>query len=335
MKSHGLPLPSCARHSASTRRDRLPSSRRSATAAFFGAAPFAACAGRAVGEELAEPQVGAEDPAQLEAADEDLARVMAAVLEGPQDGVGRVVIERLELVPARPPEERPQVGLVEDAPGEVERIGAVAVDHVPGDRAGDVVPLGEVLHRGPAPAVAREVPGGIGEVDHDAAAVLAVAQVPLLVEPAPVIAGRAVRAVLAEVAPAGRRRAPARRGPRGRAAARRRRSSSRRAASVTAATVTVPAAAVGGDDLGARVVDAVGDQHLVAGVIILGDRPAGRDAVLRVAEDVLHAEHEAPLARLDRGDPARLALADDVGQPVDARNADGGRNSVPVIQKSR
>ena len=95
-----------------------------------------------MGEELAEPEVRAEDAAQLQAADEDLARVVAAVLEGPQDGVGRVVVERLELVPVGPPEEAAQVGLVEDAPGEVERAVAVAVDDVAGDRAGDVVPLG-------------------------------------------------------------------------------------------------------------------------------------------------------------------------------------------------
>ena len=41
MKSQGLPLPPCSRQRASTRRDRLPSSRRSATAAFCGKAPLA------------------------------------------------------------------------------------------------------------------------------------------------------------------------------------------------------------------------------------------------------------------------------------------------------
>ncbi len=71
----------------------------------------------------------------------------------------------------------------------VERGGAVAVDDVAGDRAGDLVPLDVVLDGRPAPAVARQVAGGVGEVDHHAAAVLAVGQVPLLVEPAPVIAG--------------------------------------------------------------------------------------------------------------------------------------------------
>ena len=61
-------------------------------------------------------------------------------------------------------------------------------------------------------------------------------------------------------------------------------------------------------------MDAVGDQHLVARVIILGHGSTGGDAVLLVTEDVLDAKHDAPLARLHRGDPARLALADDVGK---------------------
>jgi hypothetical protein len=70
-------------------------------------------------------------------------------------------------------------------------------------------------------------------------------------------------------------------------------------------------------------------------MVVLADRPAGGDAVLLVAEEVLDAEQDAALARLDRGDPARLALADDVGQRTAARNDDGGRYSVPVGQKSR
>ena len=242
MKSQGLPLPPCARQSASTRRDRLPSSRRSATAALRGEAPF----GLARGEQWARnswslrfvPKI----PPSSRPPMKTLLRVVAAVLERPQDRVGRVVVERLELVPVGPPEQRPQVGLVEDAPGEVERVGAVAVDDVAGDRAGDLVPLGIILDGGPAPAVAREVAGGVGEVDHQAAAVAAMDQVPLLVEPAPVVAGRAVRVELAEVAAARREQARARRGPRGRGEVRRRRSSSRRAGSRTAATVTVPAA---------------------------------------------------------------------------------------------
>ena len=47
MKSHGLPLPPWARHRFSTRRERLPSSRESASAAFSGSSP----AHSAVGEQ--------------------------------------------------------------------------------------------------------------------------------------------------------------------------------------------------------------------------------------------------------------------------------------------
>ena len=75
-------------------------------------------------------------------------------------------------------------------------------------------------------------------------------------------------------------------------------------------------------------------EHLVARVIVLADGPARWDAVLLVAEEVLDAEHDAALARLDRGDPARLALADDVGQST-AEGTPRGRYSVPVSQKSR
>ena len=334
MKSHGLPLPPCARQSASTRRDRLPSSRRSATAAFCGTAP-SAWRGASSGRGTPEPQVRAEDPAQLQAADEDLARVVAAVLEGPQDGVGRVVVERLELVPVARQKSGAQVGLVEDAPGEVERVGAVAVDDVAGDRAGDLVPLGVVLDGRPAPAVAREVAGGVGEVDHQAAAVPAMGQVPLLVEPAPVIARRAVRAELAEVAPARRRTAPARRGLPARGAARRRRSSSRRAESRTAATVTVPAAPSTAMTLVRASWTPSAIEHLVARVIVLGDGSAAGNAVLLVAEDVLDAEHDArPRAARSRRSGASRARGR-CWAAIAARNADGGRNSVPVGQKSR
>ena len=155
-------------------------------------------------------------------------RVVAAVLESSQDGVSRVVVELLELVPVGTPEDRTQIRLVEDAPGETERGRAVAIDHVAGDRAGDFVPLDMVLDGGPASTVAGEVARGIGEVDHQAAAILAMGQVPFLVEPPPVIVRCAVRGELAEVAPA-RGEQPRRVGvfPFG-AAAPRKRSSTRR-----------------------------------------------------------------------------------------------------------
>ena len=52
-----------------------------------------------------------------------------------------------------------------------------------------------------------------------------------------------------------------------------------------------------------------------------------------MAEEILDAEQEAVLLILDRGDPPRLALADDVGQ-VRSKN-EGFWWSEPVIQKSR
>ena len=61
-------------------------------------------------------------------------------------------------------------------------------------------------------------------------------------------------------------------------------------------------------------MEAVGDEYLVARVIVLGNRPPPRNAVLLVAEEILDAEQEAVLLILQRGDPPRLALADDVGQ---------------------
>ena len=232
-------------------------------------------------------------PAQLEAADEDLLRVVAAVLEGAQDRVGRVVVERLKLVPVGPPEQGTQVRLVEDAPGEVERVGTIAVDEVAGDGARHFVPLGVILDGGPAPAVGRKVAGGVGEVDDQPAAVAAMDQVPLLVEPAPVVTGCTVRMELAQVAAAGREQTrrvgvfPLRKRP-------------------SYAIFQPPAApargrpdcaghVIDGQDFRAGVVDAVGDEYLVARVIVLGNRPPTRDAVLLVAEEILDAEQEAVL----------------------------------------
>ena len=66
---------------------------------------------------------------------------------------------------------------------------------------------------------------------------------------------------------------------------------------------------------------------------VFADGPATGDAVLVVAEDVFHPQQDAPVARLDRGDPSGLALADDVRQ-VDRQEA--GRSKFgPVNQKSR
>ena len=62
------------------------------------------------------------------------------------------------------------------------------------------------------------------------------------------------------------------------------------------------------------VVEAIGDEHLVARVAVVIHGPPVGDAVLPVAEDVLQAEDEVPLARLDRGDPPRLALSHEVGK---------------------
>ena len=76
---------------------------------------------------------------------------------------------------------------------------------------------------------------------------------------------------------------------------------------------------VSGDDLRAGVMDTVGDQNLVAGVVVLADRPAGRDAVLLVAVEVLDAEQDAAGRCLHGSDAAGLPFADDVGERAHLR----------------
>ena len=175
------------------------------------------------------------------------------------------------------------------------------------------MPLSVILDGGPAPAVASEVAGRIGEIGDHATSITTDGEVPFLVEPAPVIAGRPVRIEFPQVAAAGGKK------PGGVGIL------ARRQRSVVG---DLPAAGrgrqrsdcdssglvIGGDDPGARVVDAIGDEHFVARMKVFADGPAAGDAVLVVAEDVFHAKQDAACSRLDRSDPPRLALADDVGQ---------------------
>src|SRR5262249_33986578 len=99
---------------------------------------------------------------------------------------------------------------------------------------------------------------------------------------------------------------------------------------------------------GAGVVDAVGDEHLVAGVVVVFERPARCEAVLLVAKEVLDVEQPALRVSVDGCDPPGLALADEVrqdgpeenglvfhaGQPEVALEAPGpgGRLAHPVHQ---
>ena len=182
-----------------------------------------------------------------------------------------------------------------------------------GDRPGGFMPLNVILDGGPAPSVASEVAGGIGKIGDDALAVALDGEIPFLVETAPVVTGRARRAEFPQVT-AVRRKEPGSIGiltlrqrpfvgnfPA--ASRRRQRSNGNRSGR-----------AIGRDDIGAGIVNAIGDKYLVAYMEVVADRPSGRDSVLIVAEYIFRAEQDAAWPLLDRNDPPRFVLADDVGK---------------------
>ena len=59
---------------------------------------------------------------------------------------------------------------------------------------------------------------------------------------------------------------------------------------------------------------AIGNEHFIILVEVSADGPAGGDSVLVVSEDIFDPQYHACRLRLNRNNPPRLPLANDVGQ---------------------
>jgi hypothetical protein len=108
-----------------------------------------------VHQKLAQPQIRAENRAQLQPADEHLLRIVTPVLERPQHRIDRVVVELLQLDPVGTPEQYSQIRLVEHAPGKLQAAVSVAVDQMRGDGVNNFVQLSVIFRRRPVPPVDR------------------------------------------------------------------------------------------------------------------------------------------------------------------------------------
>src|ERR1035441_7843132 len=138
--------------------------------------------------------------AQFQPADDHLARIVTEVLEGAAHCVHDVVVEPLHFIPVfASPETRGQVHFIKYAPVETQAGLPVTVNHMRGQVINYLVMFDIIFRTVPVSAVNGKVAQRGTDIDLDAAAELALMDIPFFVEPAPVVMGCAGGLKLAQI----------------------------------------------------------------------------------------------------------------------------------------